>query len=316
MNISGRLMRRLNRLLNQGLDRLETAVFHPEGQLPYRPLFIIGPPRSGSTLLYQAMVNYYQVGYLSNLHCLFYGAPSLVAHLAKHNRGQPVSGYQSQHGHTDGWAAPSECGQFWYRFFRRKPQYVPPGEADSKKMRQLRAVMHTLAREIDQPVLFKNLVCSMRLQPLAEALPEALFIVIKRDLTANAHSLLKARWNTNGEYTTWFSVEPPGLDALRSRPPYAQVVEQIRQIEARIAADRAIIGPDRFVNIDYEAFCDDPYRVLAHLDRFFAQHNLQLAKRAQIPAQFARNTTIDIQPELYHRLMEYIAETEPNTLES
>jgi len=42
--------------------------------LRYPPLFIIGPPRTGSTLLYQLVVQRFDVGYLANRHCRLYGA--------------------------------------------------------------------------------------------------------------------------------------------------------------------------------------------------------------------------------------------------
>ena len=55
------------------------VLFAPNSQLklPYPPVFILGAPRSGSTLLMQVISDSLDVGYLNNFHCKFYGAPSI-----------------------------------------------------------------------------------------------------------------------------------------------------------------------------------------------------------------------------------------------
>ena len=47
-------------------------------QADYPPIFIIGAPRSGSTLLLQAIIEVFDLGYISNCHCNWYGAPALA----------------------------------------------------------------------------------------------------------------------------------------------------------------------------------------------------------------------------------------------
>ena len=42
------------------------------------PLFIIGPPRSGSTLLYQYLARYFDISYFNNYHHKNYMCPSFA----------------------------------------------------------------------------------------------------------------------------------------------------------------------------------------------------------------------------------------------
>lgn len=269
------------------------------------PIFIIGAPRSGSTLLYQVLTDHYEIGYITNFHCKFWGAPSWAQKIIDPLRWRRESDFQSYHGQTQGVAAPSECGQFWYRFFRRKPQYVPQSEANPSKMVQMRRAVNSLILSFHRPVLFKNMNCALRLRPIATALPKALFIVIHRDLVDNAHSLLEVRMKVNGSYDAWWSMEPPNMDELAKLPAHEQVVEQIREIYDLIAGDREKIGEGRFLDISYEEFCKETIASLSKLEDFLSKHGVVLRQRTGVPSSFERTVKINIPQELYQKLKAY-----------
>ncbi len=275
---------------------------------PTPPIFIIGPPRSGSTLLYQILSEYFDVGYLSNLHCLLWGAPSWVERTVRPLRRRKKSDFTSQHGKVTGWMAPSECGNFWYRFFRRFPQYVPLEEADPEKMSEMRRAVHALVSACNRPFLFKNMNCALRLRPICRTLPEALFIVTHRELTRNALSLLKVRKRIYGDYDRWWSIEPPEIAALRALPSYQQVVEQVRSIHVLIDQDRREIGFDRFLDVQYETLCNDVHGTLARLEDFFHDHDLELKRRGEVPTHFLQQNEQSIPEELFQKLVSYASQ--------
>ena len=74
----GRACRRLLSVFNRVVSPLESWPRRHDRPLRYPPIFIVGPPRSGTTLVYQALIEYLDVGYLSNFHGWFWGAPSWV----------------------------------------------------------------------------------------------------------------------------------------------------------------------------------------------------------------------------------------------
>ena len=204
------IARRSVRLLNRGLAAAEGTLWRSDAErLDSPPILILGAPRCGSTLLYQLMVACLDVAYVSNLHCALFGSPALAERIVRGHRAPVV--YASRHGRTEGRLAPSECGPFWYRFFRRSPQYVPLADAAPEQLRRLRASVAAFQAAARRPVVFKNLICSLLVAPIAAALPNAIFIVLHRDLLDNAHSLLEARQRVHGEYDRWFSAEPPGF---------------------------------------------------------------------------------------------------------
>ena len=299
--------RRARRTWDGALSHLDGSDGSADAPLPAAPVFVVGAPRSGSTLLYQLMVEGWDVGYLSNLHCAFLGAPHLVERTA--GRRRPPTGFASHHGRTRGSAGPSECGDYWYRFFPRRPQYVPLEAADPERMRRLRGSVRALAARAGRPLVFKNLVNSLRVAPLGTALPEALFVVIHRDLVANAASLLAGRFQRSGDYGRWWSAEPPEIDRLRALPPHEQVVEQIRAIDALIHADAERLGPERFHDVAYESLCADPRGTLAGIHDFAAAHGVELRPRAEVPESFDPRGAPRIDPELYAELTGYVTAT-------
>jgi hypothetical protein len=272
--------------MNKGLAGLETRR-DGGGQtpLPQKPIFVVGAPRSGSTLLYQLLVVRFDVAYLSNLHCRFFGAPALVER-AFGKRLRPPADFSSRFGSTRGLAATSECGPYWYRFFRKSPQHVSLPEADPAQLERLRESVRAFAKAAGRPLVFKNLVNSVRLAPLAAALPEALFLVVRRDEADTAASILAGRRTVHADESEWWSVEPPQLERLRALPPEEQVLEQVRAIESLVDEAKEEIGRDRFLDLRYEEICADTHRALESVAEFAERHGVGLGIRREVPARF------------------------------
>lgn len=305
--LSRGLRNRSLRYLNSALHRAERLLLkRVSDPLEHVPIFIIGAPRTGSTLLYQVMTEYFDFGYLSNLHCVFKGSPAFAELLFRPLRWRKPSSFSSTHGATQGRSAPSECGEFWYRFFRLRPQYVPREAADAEKMSLLRASVRALGSAFGRPILFKNMNCALRLQPLVDALPEALFIVTKRNIVDTAVSLLQSRERIHGDCHQWWSMEPPAIEDLRRLPPQEQVVEQIVQINELIESHSRELGSDRFFSVEYEQFCDDVIQTLGKLDAFFSRHGLAIRKReTEVPNSFPCSTRTKVDPGLLEGVANY-----------
>jgi len=269
------------------------------------PIFIIGAPRSGSTLLYQVMVKYFDFGYLSNFHCLFHGAPSFVEHLFRPSKWKQGNDYTSEFGQTKGWGAPSECGDYWYRFFRRRPQFVPLKDVNKKTIFRLRGVIRLLGNGFKRPILFKNMNCALRLEPIIKALPEAVFLVTHRNELDNAQSLLKVRKNIHGTYDQWWSMEPPSVEELKKLPCYQQVVLQIRHIHLLIDEARRTC-PNKFFEINFKDFCLDTHHTLEAIRNFLISNGISVKKKGDVRSSFHVESIIEIDKELYMKLKEYL----------
>ena len=304
-NYRRRVLFFVNRYL---LGHLEAFFFSGLNQcLRHPPIFILGAPRSGSTLAIQVITDALDVGYINNRHCQWFGAPALAERLFPPLKNRPKSDYKSQHGVAEGRHAPAECGEWWYRFFRRTPRHAILEEMCPRRMRRFRQSVAALTSEFNKPVLFKNLYASLRIQAIAHYFPESLFVVIKRNEVANGHSILEARHERFRDYTSWFSVEPPKIEELKLLPAHQQVIEQIRHIHKTIDEDLRISGvaKKRRFDLDYEDLCARPNDMIGELKIFLETNGCLISRRGVVSEKFSSRKGVGIDPAIYDQMVAY-----------
>lgn len=261
----------------------------------FPPIFIIGAPRTGSTLFYQALTNRYRVSYIDNFMARFPRAICSASHLSRVLFGErPHDTFASAEGRTRVWNAPSECGEFWYRWFPREPAYTPAGAVTHDSVLELQAVVAAIVRAWGLPLVFKNMYCALRLAPLREAFPGALFIHCKRDPLYCGQSLLRTRERVFGDMKVWWSMKPKEYDGIRHHHYCEQVIEQIYYIERQIEQDLRLFREGQSFTVNYEVFCARPRDVLREVRRWLSQQGIDLQLRAVIPSQFRASRRLDL----------------------
>lgn len=274
-------------------------------QLVYPPVFIIGAPRSGSTLLFQALTDAFDVGYLTNRHSMYFGSPRLCETLFRPLKHKVPSNFKSSHGQTDGWDAPSECGAWWYRFFPRDPAYVTAQNLNAQDMQRFRRSLAGFIEAAQRPVIFKNLYASLRLEAIAMHIPEALFVWVVRDEVANTHSILEAKYKALGSYEPWWSVPLPDMSNVASLNPVGKVLAQVRGINNLIqeTITKGIIPSTSVLTVNYEEFCKSTDETLNDFEAFFARHGSELNSRFSIPAHFKASDGVRLPQSMYAELI-------------
>lgn len=260
--------------VNDVLHHLEMRLPAAEGVLvAHPPVFVLGAPRSGTTLLYQLVCRAFEVGYLSNAHCRFYGAPSIVHPvLTAWFDFSGTDQFESSFGDTPWMNSPAECGDFWYRFFPRA--YAAASrrpELGEKERHALTIAVARLTASFNRPVVFKNVMNVLRLEAIMRALPTARFVVVERELLANAHSILYARRRNLSCYDRWWSLPVPGYKELASEPAEKQVIAQIEGARTVIRHGEERAGSGRFHWVSYENVCRDPEGTVGDLGRFLSE---------------------------------------------
>lgn len=270
---------------------IEKAVMHQCGEAGIKrhpPVFIIGAPRCGSTLLYRLLVERYEMGFISNFVGKFYPIPTSGAWLA---RKLGISWFRGDYvfnfGRMDGLGAPSECGNFWYRWFPRGYHvYVGKGQTNRKTLRELRLQVGALSHVLDRPLVFKNLYNAMRIAPILESIPEASFIVCRRDYRHTALSILEARVKNVKSRNKWWSVPPKEFDELADKDYAHQVVGQVYYIHKQVEEDMRRFGSKRFLVVHYEDLCADVHGVLNRIKGFLASRGCRLNTKWEVPDTF------------------------------
>jgi len=228
---------------------------------PVHPcLFIVGCPRTGSTVLSQLLATTGRLGYVSNFIARFWMAPGLGARLANGlgvaRLGQ--SSLSSFGGRTEGWAEPHEFGYFWDRWFTfRGTCQVAKKDLAIIDRDAFRRSIASLETAHDRPLFFKNQnKYSFQIDFLAETLPTSRFVFLKRDPCFQVESVLKMRKRIRGDIGLWWTMRPPNVETLIALPPIEQVVAQTQTINSAIAASLCKIPKTRWLVMNYEDLCD------------------------------------------------------------
>ena len=250
------------------------------GEIENRPVFILGPPRCGSTLLYQTMIHCFKFCYFSNE--MMRHPYSLPLHVQKHN--YPItysSDFSSKHGATRGLTAPHEGWQFWRRFYPRdkhdyikSPHYLTESDAG-----EIVATLNFLSSHYNKPFLTKNIEIGLRLKSIQQILPQAVFIILRRNPVAIASSLLGGRLKTNADKNIWWSTRPAEYEQLRIQPVLNQLAGQITSIYRTIYAD---IAPHSYIELSYEELCATPSATMEQLQGQLGKKGVKLGETSNV----------------------------------
>jgi hypothetical protein len=273
------------------------------------PIFVLGAPRSGTTLLYQLLVEGLDVGWLANAHA---ARPSDVVRVERAAPPRDVrlgSDFDSLHGATSGDWGPSEAGEYWYRFFPRAPHEQHDADATRERTSSIRAAVRAFADACSAPVVFKNTLNSLRVPVLAVGLPEARFVLIERDLADNARSLLVGRTRREGGIDAWWGARPDGADELGAATPAEQVAWQARVVHDVARTELERTAPARWLHVTYDELCNDPRALIARIHAWLVDGGVVVDARTadRLPASFDRRGGGALEPALETQLAAAIA---------
>jgi LPS sulfotransferase NodH len=245
--------------VNAALVPLERRLVRRRRGARWPIAFIVGPPRAGTTLLYQLLARYLEVGYPSNFTARFWRAPVAAALLERRLRRRPVP-LESDYGRTRGAASPHELGWFWrHRLDLGTRDALTPAELARADAGELRDELVALADVFGGPFVWKNVnATAYHARWLHELLPDARFIRIRREPLAVALSILRARRHHYGDPGRWWSIRPRDVDAWRSRPWAEQIAHQIADVEGALTAQSAELPAAAVACLGYEELVADP----------------------------------------------------------
>ena len=259
IKVKNKLLTPLNYLLNP----LENLCLN-ENDLDYLksspPVFIIGPPRSGTTVLYQLLCKHFNFGYTNNFVADWYNIPITATRLYNIFSSQTSSiELTSNFGKSSNLYGPNEFGKFWYRWFSKTHELKDNYPLIENK---LRLEIAGLTKIHQKPMLFKNVINSMRINVLSQIFDNSIFIVLNRDNLDIAQSILNARIELYNNKNHSWSVITSALQTNPDIPYYKQIVNQIKGVTSNINLARKNIGDNKFIFVDYKELCNNTDQVL------------------------------------------------------
>lgn len=270
---SMRLLLRLQNLIGNSviLRWLDKKVCVSDYGSTPEPIFIIGAPRVGSTVLFQSLIAKYQMAYFSNIHSFFFSQPCLADIFVRTMR---FCGFRHNHslksnfGFTSGMLGPSEAGSTFRYWF---------GDADFSlkyhvtDRRQVISAVATLSKAAKAPLISKNLFNSMRLKEILECFPNAFLVWMQRDHISTAQSILKMRRSIHGTEKKWVSVGVPNQQDIQQLPPEKQVRRQIVEIENYIEDIFSCHSKEKKIIVQYNSFCLNPEKIMDDIVEAYSQ---------------------------------------------
>jgi len=258
-------------------------------------VYVMGCPRSGTTLVYQYLSATGLFAYPTNFLSRFYYAPYLGARLQRMlfdcdfreeiTAAIGDASFQSDLGKTKGPLAPHEFWYFWRRFFQFADTHQMSDEElaacdGAGFMRELRALQSVFAR----PLVLKGMILNWSLPYLAGLYEQSYFVIVQRDTAAAASSLLRARREFFGDEQNWYSFKPPGYDRVLDLSPPQQTAWQVVATNNGVAAGAAQVPAQRIISVRYEDFCENPRQLVEEITRRWDGETPQLAE--ELPAKF------------------------------
>ena len=238
-----------------------------------QPIFIIGAPRTGSTLLYQGITNYLKVQYTDNLINQMYRNFVFAFVLSNFLFKNKQHGcYNSKHGTTFecGLHGPSECSGFWYRWMPIKKHFLQRNDLTKKQKNELKSNVLAVSNYFKSPIVFKNMNAGLRIDLLIDLFPNARFIHIQRNVLSTAISLLNVRKSVHNDKNKWWSLIPKEYNSLIDLPFNEQIVKQIYFVEKQIYQDLKKVNANNKLTVQYEDFCENPKAMLNKISQFFS----------------------------------------------
>ena len=246
-------------------------------------LMIVSPPRSGSTIIYQTLIRTIPSVYMSNLHSLFpHNASSYMRQ--KDRFGRNLSRCQSYYGYSSSLFDVNEGNEVIEELIK--------DNAQQEMIRKRFAKFFTLMQPTsDMPLIFKNVRAYPNLVRLKKAIPELIFLRIKRNIEAVVQSVVSAYH----ELGTFHPI-PETLKDSNIRDPLEFAVRQIVEIERTLDEQRDKIGPTNWIEWYYEDFCADPWPMIESLSEKHLNINLSCLRRNALPAlHTSRRTKVNSQ---------------------
>lgn len=292
LNHAKNLIKKVIQTGHQTTTLLDKRLLKKTIECKWPPVFILGPPRSGTTLLYQLMASSFRFAYFSNLTNRYFMCPITATQIGIQICHEYKTDFASEYGFEKGCMALSEAGNIWNRWFPQEKRdgfnYTPSGYLSKKTQESIYKIIANIEDSFDAPFMTKNGKSCVRIPTLLDIFPNALFIEIERNLMDSALSILLRLKKYNLD---WWSVMPKQIDQFRNANNLEKVCKQVYFIKKNITEDLQSCQPQRFYSLQYDTLCENPAKKMDEIYQFL-ESNGCFVKRKQfmIPQDFQKST--------------------------
>lgn len=253
---------------NTHLKPLNDSLFdkNVEEQLPN--IYVIGLPRSGTTLLTQVLFNCLDIGCTSNFISKFWDVPLVGFQLSNEIIGDfKPNNYTSLYGKSEDLYSPHEFSFFWHNVLNINPNKIEKinYQTISKNVDWdiLKGVICNINEIAKKPIIYKPLeLIGSILSDFQRNLNKSLFIYVERNKEEVALSLAKGRMDYYGDINCWFSSLPPNHEGILNLPYNEQITQQVNGLTDMYESNIKKIPEENILKLTYDELCDFPESIV------------------------------------------------------
>ncbi|MGH7819110.1 MAG: sulfotransferase family protein, partial [Candidatus Binatia bacterium] len=198
-----------------------------------RPIFIVGMPRSGSTVFYNTLAKHPEVAWVSQASKKFPRSLLLTRFIMAFRADR----------------RPTEGHRIWRRYVRAEDDSLRREHVTAAQRRYYTTLVDMHVRLHGKPrFLSKYPRNVLRFEYLDEIFPDALFLHLIRDGRAVAQSVLQMR-DGHGGRNLWWGIRPPGWRTLERLEPVESVGLQWKMTIEYARKSAASLSPARYLEI-------------------------------------------------------------------
>lgn len=240
-------------------------------------LFVIGAPRSGTTLLSQLIANSFDISYINNLSARFFLAPLHGIRFSEAVLGKSrESDFRSNYARTTKLSDIHEYGYFW-RHWLNKHTFDDISRAKEKEneidWEGVLKVLSSLQHETQRPFVFKNIYGSYHMRKFTEMLGKVIFIYVERDELDSAVSILNARKKYNTDLNVWWSYQPLEYEKIKDLDYWSQIAGQIYFLRKFYLEEMERLPAKNQIRFTYREMCEDPLTVITKIKKVCQLHD-------------------------------------------
>lgn len=259
-------------------------------------LFIIGLPRSGTTLFSQFLAHTFDIGFFNNIAARFYKAPLHGIRLSEILlNDKNKTDFRSNYAKTGHLSDIHEFGYFWRHWLKKESlndiaNYLnKENEIDWVNLKQC---LSSIQNEFGKGLIAKNIFGSYHMPKLADLLGTSVFLLIERDELDVACSILDARKKYYGsKLDKWWSYAPPEVLDLISLDHQKQIAGQIYYLSKFYNSELKKLSNKHYLKISYQELCNQPEQIALKVQKHVIEHfDYKLEICSDIPSSFPFKT--------------------------
>lgn len=235
-------------------------------------IFVIAPPRSGSTITYQLLNRGTRSLYLSNFWNLLYALPYIGGRSVRSISKNKI--FKSDRGLVSGLSGEAEGMKFW-KYWMGQDLIEKTNLVPKKRIKYIKSVLSSLLKK-DKPMISCYLGHAFSVNFLRENFPGCIFIYLKRDEVSNIYSIIQTYkdFEANRKGFNWVSLKPIGWEEKIEENVIDKVLWQYKSIKQKIESE---ISDKDTLTVNYEEICRQPRVFLENVSNFAKEKGIKLS---------------------------------------